>query len=88
MQSDTAGSKPNSKRRKMMGDCFKIDMQSMADSFQAMAAAFAPSSSDDMASLLDSRFAVMLERQEAQLAQMQMHDLAQLIEMLQGRSLQ
>ncbi|KAE8992922.1 hypothetical protein PR003_g21760 [Phytophthora rubi] len=85
---DAAGSKPNSKRCKTMGDSFEIGMQSMTDSFQAMAAAFAPSSSDNMASLLDSRFAVMMERQEAQLAQMQMqtHYLAQLIETLQGRS--
>jgi len=65
-------------------------MKSMADSFQAMSAAMstpAPTTSNgDVASTIDQRFAALGQRQEAQIAQMQMQTqiLVQLITKLGG----
>lgn len=66
------------KRRKTMGDSFEIGMQSIAEGFQAMAAAMAPpkaaattTADCSVAALIDSRFSAMMQRHDEQLVQMQ-----------------
>ncbi|KAE8967446.1 hypothetical protein PR001_g28096 [Phytophthora rubi] len=75
-----------------MGDSFEIGMQSIAEGFQAMAAAMTPAptsmnmpSNRSVVELMDARFDAMLQRQDEQLAQMQLQNqqLAALIATLQ-----
>jgi mannose/cellobiose epimerase-like protein (N-acyl-D-glucosamine 2-epimerase family) len=65
-----------SKKRKTMAGSFELGMNSMADLFRAMTAAIstpAPTTfSSDVAEIIDQRFAAFMQRQEVQIAQMQM----------------
>ncbi|KAE9030952.1 hypothetical protein PF011_g358 [Phytophthora fragariae] len=73
-------------------DVQNANHDSMTDSFQAMAAAMysptVPTSSEDIAGVIDHRFEELMKRQEAQLAQMlmQTHYMAQLIAKLEGNN--
>ncbi|KAE9049831.1 hypothetical protein PR001_g2947 [Phytophthora rubi] len=83
---------PPSKRRKTMADSFELGMKSMTDSFQAMAAAMysptVPTSSEDIAGVIDHCLEELMKREEVQLAQMlmQTHYMAQLIAKLEGNN--
>lgn len=87
----TSGQK--NKKRKTIGDSFEIGMQSIAEGFQAMAAAMAPPQQAEkgmdtaVGDLIDSRFRTMMQRQDEQLVQMQLQNqnLSQLIAALQRR---
>ncbi|KAG1684424.1 hypothetical protein DVH05_028250 [Phytophthora capsici] len=87
----TSGQK--NKKRKTIGDSFEIGMQSIAEGFQAMAAAMAPTQQAEkgmdtaVGDLIDSCFRTMMQRQDEQLVQMQLQNqnLSQLIAALQRR---
>ncbi|OWZ06753.1 hypothetical protein PHMEG_00020956 [Phytophthora megakarya] len=66
-----------SKKRKPMGDSFEIDMQSIADGFQAMAAAMQPAPATGesaVAEWLEDRFNLLLQHQYEQMEQMRIQN--------------
>ncbi|KAE9337779.1 hypothetical protein PF008_g12367 [Phytophthora fragariae] len=77
------------KKRKTIGDSFEIRMQTMADGFQVMAGAMAPSTSGSVdasiAMMIDDHFKALMQRQDEQLQQMQNQYLADLIAALQNK---
>ncbi|KAF4144889.1 hypothetical protein GN958_ATG05907 [Phytophthora infestans] len=83
--------KQRSKKRKTMGDSFEIGMQSIADGFQAMAAAMRPASATGesaVAERLDNRLNLLLQRQNELMEQIrvQNQNLAALVAALTDKS--
>ncbi|KAE9339882.1 hypothetical protein PF008_g11363 [Phytophthora fragariae] len=69
------------KKRKTMGHSFEMGMQSISEGFQAMAAAMTPAPTSmnmprnrSVVELMDARFDAMLQRQDEELAQMQLQN--------------